>query len=399
MTASLRFITALFVVLFVTEALPQSVSQLYDQAKSAEASGKRDVAFLLYRQIVRQYQDTPYVEDSLFQIGQYYYDSCNYFDADQTFRSHLRRFPNSRFHKEIQDYVAKINLRSLKDRADTLFEEGKLGPASVLYEQYLQIDPENSEVKVRLEQISKTMKQVHFGFEQLERERKEFEIEKTELNRRVQQLEDQRKQVLVLQKQAEELNQVTTEKYEKQLGDITGRLQALDQELVRLQNDVMEWRQRAVILDAMKLCQPFPAEFKPTLEDRFLPRIIFGGAAKDLHAEQGEAQIPGILREGFPVVVLTSSKLDAKKNLRHIEAVIGAELTSQWPEGAKLKFRVDIAGKEGQPQPDPIVRYYDAFDMDEIDTSARRYKKRVVFTAEEDKMAKYEVAAFLVKSQ
>ena len=399
MTASLRFTTALFLVLLSTTVLPQTVSQLYDQAKSAEASGRRDVAFLLYRQVVRQYQDTPYVEDSLFQIGQYYYDSRNYFDADQTFRTHLRRYPNSRFNKEIQDYVARINLRSLKDRADTLFEEGKLGPASVLYEQYLQIDPENSEVKVRLEQISKTMKQVHFGFEQLERERKEFEIEKTELNRRVQQLEDQRKQVLVLQKQAEELNQVTTEKYEKQLGELTGRLQAVDQELVRLQNDVMEWRQRAVILEAMRLCQPFPAEFKPTLEDRFLPRIIFAGSAQDPHQEQGEAQIPGVLRESFPVVVLTSSKLDAKKNLRHIEAVIGAELTSQWPEGAKLKFRVDIAGKEGQPQPDPIVRYYDAFDMDEIDTSARRYKKRVVFTAEEDKMAKYEVAAFLVRSQ
>ncbi len=41
----------------------------------------------------------------------------------------------------------------------------------------------------------------------------------SELNRRAQQLEDQRNQVLVLQKQAEELNQATTEKYEKQLAE------------------------------------------------------------------------------------------------------------------------------------------------------------------------------------
>lgn len=398
MTTSLRFIIALFVLLIAVEAIGQTVSQLYDQAKAAEASGKRDIAFLLYRQIVRQYPESVQAENALFEIGQYYYNAHNYVEADKAFRSHLTRFPDSRLNKEVQDYRAKMNLRSLRDRADTLFESGKLEPASVLYEQYLQIDPENAEVKLRLEQITRSMKQVHLGYEQLERERKGFEAEKAELNRRVEQLEDQRKEVLALQKQVEELNQGTIAKYEKQLSDVGDQLQAMNQELAHLRKEATEWRQRAVILDATKLCQPFPADFKPTLEDRFLPQAIFTGPGEDTHLEQGEAQVLDVLREGFPMVILTSSKLDPKTSLRHFEAVIGAELTAAWPEGAKLKFRVDITGKEGQPQPDPVVRYYDAFDMDEIDTSARRYKKRVVFTAEEAKMATYEVAAFLVKS-
>lgn len=399
MTASLRFMIALFVLLIAVEAVPQTASQLFDQAKAAEISGSKDVAFLLYRQIVRQYPESAQADDALFQIGKYYYNARNYVEADKAFRSHLTRFPDSRLNKEVQDYVARINLRSLKDRADTLFESGKLQPASVLYEQYLQIDPGNAEVKLRLEQITKSMKQVHLGYEQLERERKGFEAEKVELNRRVQQLEDQRREVLALQKQAEELNQVTVEKYEKQLKEVAGRVQAMNQQLAHLQKEATEWRQRAVILDATKLCQPFPAEFKPTLEDRFLPQAIFVAPGKDTHQEKGEVQISEVLRDGFPMVILTSSKLDPKTNLRHFEAAIATELTAAWPEGAKLKFRVDITGKEGQPPPDPIIRYYDAFDMDEIDTSARRYKKRVVFTAEEAKMAKYEVAAFLVKTQ
>ena len=399
MTASLRLMIALFALLIAIEAVGQTASQLYDQAKAAEASGNRDIAFLLYRQIVREYPESVQAENALFEIGQYYYNARNYVEADKAFRSHLTRFPDSRLNKEVQDYLAKINLRSLRDRADTLFESGKLEPASVLYEQYLQIDPGNAEVKLRLEQITRSMKQVHLGYEQLERERKGFEAEKVELNRRVQQLEDQRKEVLALKKQAEELNRITIEKYEKQLSEVAGQLQAMNQELAHLQREATEWRQRAVILEASKLCQPFPAELKPTLEDRFLPQAIFAGPGKDTHLEQGEVQVVDVLREGFPMVILTSSKLDPKTSLRHFEAVIGAELTAAWPEGTKLKFRVDITGKEGQAPPDPIIRYYDAFDMDEIDTSARRYKKRVVFTAEEAKMAKYEMTAFLVKTQ
>jgi tetratricopeptide (TPR) repeat protein len=401
MIRKIGLLLPLCLILVAHAAGTQTARQLFNQAKAEEAAGRRDVAFLLYRQIVRQFQDSPRVQESLFLIGQYYYDARNYFDADQTFRAHLRRFPQSRFKKDIQDYLAKIHRRSLKDRADALFEEGKLGPASVLYEQYLRIDPENAEVKEHLDQINKSMKQVHFGFEQLERDRKKLDLEKADLNRRIEMLEEQRKQVLALQRKAEELNQAIVQKYEKQLADAKSQLQTLEQGMSELQDEVNEWRQRAVLLEGTKLSQPLPSEFEPTLEDRFLPRVIVEGVPGDSSLEEGEVGVSDVLREGFPVVVITASKLDAKENVRHVEAVVSAELTSQWPQGAKLKFRVDFIGKEGQPEPDPksIVRYYNQFDMDDIDDAKRAYRKRVVFTAEEDKMARYKVNAYLVKSQ
>jgi len=401
MIRKIAVLLALCLILFANAVCAQTASQLLSQAKAEEAAGRRDMAFLLLRQIVRQYKDSPQAEESLFLIGQYYYNARNYLDADHTFRAHLRRFPQSRFKKDIRDYLAKIHLRSLKDRADAFFEEGKLGPASVLYKQYLQIDPENAEVKEHLEQITNTMKQVHFGFEQLEKDRKKLDLEKADLNRKLEMLEEQQKQVLALQKKAEELNQVTVQKYEKQLAEANSRLQPLEQGMSKLQDKVKEWRQRAVIQEAAKLSQPLPKEFKPTLEHRFLPRVMVEGVPTNPSLEEGEVQVSDVLREGFPVVVITASKLDARKNVRHVEAVVSAELTSQWPKGAKLKFRVDFIGREGQPEPDPksVVRYYDQFDMDEIDDARRAYRKRVVFTVEEDKIAKYKIDAYLVKSQ
>jgi tetratricopeptide (TPR) repeat protein len=401
MTRKFRLVVALCVVFSASAASAQTATQLFTQAKSEEAAGKRDVAFLLYRQIARQHTDSPYVEESLFSIGQYYYDSRNYFDADQTFRDHLHRFPNSRFEKDIREYLARIHLRSLKDRADALFEEGKLGPASVLYNQYIQIDPENVEVKERLDQITATLKQVHFGFEQLEKERKELELEKAELNRKTQMLEDQRNQTLALQKKVEELNQATIEKYDKRLAEVNNQLQSSQQTMSKLQGEVREWRDRAVLQEAIRLSQPLPEAFKPTLEDKFLPSIIVEGVGGNLPLEAGEVEVPNILRGGFPVVVITASKLDPKTNVRHVEAVVSAELTSPWPKEAKLKFRVEFTGKEGRPQPDPstIVRYYNDFEMDEIDDARKAYRKRVVFTAEEAKIAKYKIDACLVKSQ
>ncbi len=379
----------------------QTVSQLFNDAKSAEAAGKTDRAFLLHRQIVRQYPDSQYAEESLFFIAKYHYDSRNYLDAEQTFSEHVRRFPNSRFRKDADDFLARIRLRSLKERADALFEEGKLEPASILYKQYLEIDPANAEVKVHLEQITKTLQQVHFGFEQLQRERSKLEQEKADVKLQVKQIEGQRKQIEIERKKAEELTKVTVESYEKKLVEVNGQIETLKSETASIQAELKKWRQRAIIAEAAKLSQPFPKRYQPVADEKALPRVAFEGQKTDPSPETGETQISEVLREGFPIVVITAAKLDSKENVRHVEAVVCADLVSPWPQGAKMKFRVDFTGKEGQPAAAPtfVVRYYDVSDMDEIDETTGGHWKRALFTIEENKVAGYEVSAFLVKTQ
>ena len=401
MTAKTLLLTFLCLFLLSASAYSQVDTRLYSEAKAAEAEGKTDMAFLLYRQIVTRYPDSKYVEEAQFLIGKYYYGSRNYVAADKTFRDHLRKFPHSRFSKEINDYLARMQRRSLKDRADTLFEEGKLDAASVLYHQYLEIDPDNAEVKARIEQIKEVQKAAHFGFEQINRERKKLEQEKADLNRQIQSLEEQRKKIQAMRQEAEELNKTTVARYEKQLASVHSQVESLKNEMSQQQRELDGWRQRAVLAEAMKLSQPLPKRFKPVPGETPLPRIIFEGEKKDPSPEEGETQVTDIFREGFPVVVLTQAKLDAQQNLRHIEAIVSADLISSWPSGARIKFRVNFIGKEGQPAPDPafIVRYYGAPDMEEIDETTRSYRKRVLFTAEEDKVERYEVSAFLVRSQ
>jgi tetratricopeptide (TPR) repeat protein len=394
-------VTALFFVSFACAAYSQADKKLFTEAKGAEAAGKKDLALLLYRQILQLYPNSTYVEESHFLVGEYHYDSRNYFEADQTFRDFVKKFPQSRFNKPARDYLAKIRLRSLKDRADALFEEGKLAPASALYQQYLQVDPDNAEVKTQLEQITKTLQEVHFGFEQLHREQNKLELEKKEFARQLAILDEQKKEIEALQNKALEMNKATVEKYEKQLAEIGTQVNAMNDHIVKLQTELNGWRRRAEIAEAARLSQPLPRRFKSVPEEKELPSIAFEGGKKDPSLEEGEVQVLDVLREGFPAVVITQAKLDADNNVLHVEAVVGADLTSSWPEGAKMKFRVDFVGKEGQPAPEPAfaVRYYQASDMDEISEDNNSYKKRVVFTVEQNRVSRYEVSTFLVKSK
>ncbi len=394
-------LTVLWVMFFMPLASCQSAGNLFAEAKAAQAAGKSDVAFLLCRQIIRQYPSSPYAEESQFLVGQYYYDSRNYFDASQTLRAYLRRFPRSRFSDTAREYLGIIRLGSLKERADRLFEEGKLGPASAFYQQYLDIDPDNPEVKAQLALIKKTQKELHFGFEQLSRERKEFQQEKAALENQVAELQRQRKQVLTLQKQALELNKLTREKYEKRLAEVSVQTKGLNTRIAALEKELHGWRQRAVLAEAASLSRPLPRGLRPAPEEEDLPLIVFEGKRADPSPVEGEVELSDIVREGFPAVVITQAKLDTKKNLRHVEAILNVDLTSSWPEEAKIKFRVDFIKKESQPAPDPefLVRYFQVSDMDEMEQTTHSYRKRVLFTAQEKVTKRYEISAFLVVSK
>jgi tetratricopeptide (TPR) repeat protein len=397
----IRLIATVCVIFLTPLAFSQSAARLFSEAKAAQAAGNRDVAFLLYRQIIREYPESAYVEESHFEVGQYYYDTRNYFDASQTLREFLGKYPSSRFGGEARDHLTKMRLLSLKDRADRLFEEGKLGPASVLYQQYLQIDKDNPEVRAQLEQLTEIQKEVHFGFEQLNRERKNLEQERSALKEQIADLETQRKQVTALRKQALEMNQETVKNYEKKLGAVTERVESLRTLGARLEEEVKEWRQRAVRVEAARLSRPLQRGLRPVPEQTNLPRIAFEGGKADPAPEEGESQVMGILRQGFPAAVVTNAGVDAKTSLRHVEAVVSVVLTSPWPEGVKMKFRVDFIARRGQPAPDPqfLIRYFDSSDMDEFDETTKSYRKRVLFTAEENKVERCEISAFLVKTK
>jgi hypothetical protein len=294
-----------------------------------------------------------------------------------------------------------MQMGSLKERADRLFEQGKLDAASALYQQYLEIDPNNEEVKAQIELIKKTQKEMQFGFEQLARERKKFEQEKEAFQKELAQLETKRKEAESLHKQAMEMNTVTVEKYEKRLETASSQMEALNTRIASLEMELQGWRERAVLAEATKLSQPLGGRLSPLPRGEQLPRIAFGGGKSDPSPAEGEVQITDSLREGFPSVVITEEKLDTKKNLRNVEAVVSLDLSSPWQEGAKMKFRVDIVAEKGQPAPGQplLVRYFDVSDMDEIEESINSYRKRLIFTAQEKLTERYEVSAFLVQTQ
>jgi len=387
--------------LFTSAAFGQAAARLFTQAKAEEAAGKRDVAFLLYRQILRQYPDSQYAEESHFLLGQYYYDTRNYVNASQTFQAFQRKYPRSQFSKDAKAYLARMQLGSLKDRADRLLQEGKLDAASMLYQQYLEVDPDNAEVNAQLERIKKSQQKVHFGFEQLERERTKLKQEKDLLDKQFADLEKQKKHVQSLQEQALELNKVTIEKYEKRLAAVSAQMDDLNTHIAGLQKELQGWRRRAVVAEAIALSRPLPRGLIPLPNGETLPRIVFEGGKAALSPEEGEVEVSDIAEEGFPAVVITEEKLDTKNNLRHVEAVVSADLGSPWPEGAKMKFRVDFLGKRGQRAPEPqfLVRYFDVSDVDEIDETTNSYRKRVLFTAQETLTERYDVSAFLVKTE
>jgi tetratricopeptide (TPR) repeat protein len=388
-------------MLLASSVFAQTAERLYAEAKASEASGKSDVAFLLYRQLVRQYPESAYADESLFLIGQYYYESRNYVDATKAFGEHQQKFPKSQFKQPIQDYLARMSLRSLKERADGLFEEGKLGPASVLYQQYLKVDPENLQVQERLKQITQTMQDVQFGFEQLNRERKKLEEEKADLNRSSNRLEAEAKRIQALEKSAQELNKSTVAEHEKQIASLETQMKDIRQETADMTAQMKAWRQRALIAEALELTEPLPKRFQETPDAKSLPEIVFAGRKEDPAPQQGEVQVTAALQADFPVVIVTEAKLDSSKNTRHVEAIVIADLASPWPQGARMKFRVDFVGKAGQSSLDPafLVRYYEPSDMDEINETTKTYRKKVLFTVAEGKVESYQVSAFLVKNE
>jgi tetratricopeptide (TPR) repeat protein len=395
------FFSALSLMLLSAAAFCQSASQLLSEARAAESAGKEDVAFLLYKRLVRLYPESGCAEEAQFAVGKYHYDARNFFDASRIFGDFLQKYPGSRFSDRAREYLERIQSGSLKDRANRLFEEGKLQAASVLYQEYLEADPSDAEVKARLEQIRNIQQEVHFGFEQVSRERKKLQQEKDILARQVAELDRQRKDVQAREKQAQELNQATVQKYEKRLADVGTQMDALRSRVTSLEAQVKGWRHRTVMVEALRLSRPLAAGYRPVPEGKKLPRVEFEGSRPDPFPQEGETQITDVAKEGFPAVAITDEKLDTKNSLRHVEAVVSVDLASPWPEEAKMKFRVDFIPKQGQPSPDPrfLVRYFEASDMDDMDETTGSYRKRVPFTVQEKRVERYEVSAFLVKTK
>jgi len=89
-------------------ALAQDESWLYASAMQEAKAGNREFSFIQLNALVRTYPESKYLENSLFVIGEYYFQDKNFADAADTFSQILEKFPDSKSTVFTMVYLLKI---------------------------------------------------------------------------------------------------------------------------------------------------------------------------------------------------------------------------------------------------------------------------------------------------
>lgn len=80
----------------------------YDKARYAVKHKRYDIALMEFRSVVKDFPNTAYARESVFAMGEYYYDNKAYYDAIGVFSDYLKNYPNSNGAVFARAYLLKI---------------------------------------------------------------------------------------------------------------------------------------------------------------------------------------------------------------------------------------------------------------------------------------------------
>jgi len=94
----IKIITLVFIcfMLSTTNIFAQTSRSVYYRGVRAARSGKKDFAFMYFRDFLQSAPDSPLAESALFALGEYYYFSRNPSQSAQYFNRFITRYPRSK---------------------------------------------------------------------------------------------------------------------------------------------------------------------------------------------------------------------------------------------------------------------------------------------------------------
>jgi tetratricopeptide (TPR) repeat protein len=402
----MRFLSALIVVLAVVVSAPEawatSPGSLYRDGKERLEAGKADMALLHFRELLRDYPNSPYAEDAHFLVASYYMQTRNFFEADRWLREHRSRYPESPHGEQVVAMLNELEVLGLEARGTKAMERSEYRIAKILWEDVLAKNPDHALAKRKLAECERMIERMDYEKRQLETQKRRIEDESKAIAKLLEEARRQREEAERIRTQAEQMDETTRAKYEAALGEANKLSLELEGRIRDLETDLKLWRDRARKYEARVLGEPdiSPLEGIATAAD--LPKIIFEGPEADPFPEPDEQQVAGLVVAASPSVVLVGELMNRETNVLKAEVVAGVDLEQPWPKESThlLKVRIDFHGPAGDDGTAPLLSsktiYYTLADMDEVDTRNRAYRKKIIIAVDKNTVDTYSVAAYFV---
>jgi tetratricopeptide (TPR) repeat protein len=396
------FAVVLALVLSAPEAWATGPGTLYRNGKERLEAGEPDMALLYFRELLRDYPNSPYAEDAHFLVASYYMQTRNFFEADRRLREHLTRYPDSPHREQVVGMLNEMQVLGLEAKATKAMESSDFRVAKILWEDVLAKDPEHAVAKRKLAECERMIERMDYEKRQLEAQKRRIEEESKAIAKLLEEASRQRQEAERIRTQAEQMDEATRAKYEAALGEANKLSAELEGRIRDLEADLKLWRDRARKYEARVLGAPDISPIEGITTAAELPKIIFEGPETDPFPEPDEQQVAGLVVAASPSVVLVGELMNRETNVLKAEVVAGVDLGQPWPKESEhlLKVRIDFHGPAGDDGTAPLLSsktiYYTLADMDEVDTRNRAYRKKIIIAVDKNAVDTYSVAAYFV---
>ncbi|MBN1918126.1 MAG: tetratricopeptide repeat protein [Verrucomicrobia bacterium] len=392
---------ALAVCLSSLSAMAADARSLFQSGKGRLEEGNSDVAFLYFRELLRDYPDSRYAVEAHFLIARYYKDTRNFFQANQELRAHIKAYPDSPYMTQVLGMLAELEVVDLQNRALKSMESSEYRVAKVLWEDVLAKNPDSEIATRKLAECDRIIERMDYQKRQLENERERIEAESRAIAKLLDDAKRQRAEAERIRAEAEEMDSRTREKYEAALAEANRLSAELEERIQQLEADLKLWRDRARKYEARLLQAPDIGPLQGIAAGGNASKIIFEGVQSDPYPEAGEEQVAGLVSDASPSIVLVNEFLNRETNMLKAEVVVGVDLERAWPrdEPHLLKVRIDFTPSTAAAASTVTSKtiYCALEDMDDVDTRNRAYRKKLIVAVDKNTIDTYAVAAYFVK--
>jgi TolA-binding protein len=374
--------------------------RLYKKGEKYLAGNDNHRAYLVFRELARDYPSSDYADDAHFLIAHYYLQNKDYFQAENEFLILIKNYPDSPFVKDAKEYFSRMRSRSLEDKVSVAMSNGDYKTAKIFLEEMLTIDPTNTSAKAKLKEVDNILVKMDYQRQQFEKEKERLEEESDAIKQAREELHKLQQEAELAMERAEEATKRSEAEYNAHMEEVAEEKARLEAEIARLESELNEWRERAKKAEATLLAQGESAS-AGSVTDPGTSKVLFEGLATDPDPSSKEKSAQEIIDSGSPSVILISEREDPATQMTKAELVLSLDLSDEWPERHYLKFRIDYtplpAADESGPK--PTVIYYTAADMDDMDSETTTYKKKVIVAIDRKRVQEYCVTAFFVERQ
>ena len=149
--------TAIILLMISAVAEAGADATLYTEATHYLKQENNELAFMTFRQIVRDYPNSEYVDEAQFRIAEYYFNKKIHLDAEKEFNRHLNLYPKSRFKDKTKFYLQKLLIRKLIIEGDAFYKKQKWNKALNTYINVREFDPKNQLLNEKIDKCNQLL--------------------------------------------------------------------------------------------------------------------------------------------------------------------------------------------------------------------------------------------------